>query len=138
MRIERMPSLVLLAQGALYVFGAAAAVGVGVDIGLRLAEPETVTKYRTLEVLPACREIDAAVQHERALTEKLDAANTTVQELTAGIDDVVLTGDVDKTIKHAEAVDTAKRDAQKLELDLATAQNATNAVVGDCAPERDR
>lgn len=132
----RKPDPALLAQAALHVVGAAALVALGVDVGFRLDEPKPVIRTVVLAAAPACREIAAELQAERAAVEYLAEAEENVDHAAAEIDDVVLTADADAIVKQAKLLDTALRAEQKRRLALATAQVTTDAVVADCAPER--
>jgi len=137
-RIERKPSLALLTQAGLHVVGAGAVLAIGVQLGFYYDEPKIVTETKVLELPPACLEIEAAMQAERARAEQLATARDEVLYASAELGDVALTADADAIVEQAEALDDAKREVQQGGLDLADTQAATDAVVGDCAPERDQ
>lgn len=137
-RFDRKPSPVLLIQAALYVVATAAAVAVGIDVGFRLDEPKTEIRTMVLDVPPACEEIGAELQAERARSDQLDAAVDDVRVESEELAAVALTADPDAIVEQADRLDDAKRAEQQLRLDLAADVATTNAVVGDCAPEVDR
>lgn len=101
-------------------------------------EPIVETRTEVHDVLPACGEIEAAVQAERALAEQLAASDVEVQEASAELAEVALSADKDAIVEQGEVLDAALRAEQQLTLDLATAQATTDATVGDCAPEREQ
>lgn len=114
-----------------------AVVGHGVTV-MTAPEPVTITETVMLDAPPACREIAPEVQAERARVEHLAEARENVQHAAADLAEVTLSADPDAIIRSAEILDTARRDEQQTRLDLATAHVTTDAVVADCAPERER
>ncbi|MFI6428496.1 hypothetical protein [Promicromonospora sp. NPDC050880] len=124
-------ALVLTAAMALPVAAAGYAVAV-------ITAPEPETRTVMLDAPPACAKIGPAVQAERARAARVDEAAAAVLAASEELADVVLSADPDAVIEQAEAVDAALRDEQQAKLDLATAQTTTDAVVGDCTPERDQ
>ncbi|GAA4707264.1 hypothetical protein APR04_003776 [Promicromonospora umidemergens] len=134
----RKPDPVLLAQSALCIAAAAAFTGAGIGLGFRLDEPRTETETVMLDAPPACQEIAPELQAERARTETLAAAVDAVQIESAALAEVALTADPDAIVEQADRLDDAKRNEQELRLALATDEAATNAVVDNCAPEREQ
>ncbi|MEU4386797.1 hypothetical protein [Promicromonospora sp. NPDC023805] len=137
-KFERPPAPVLLGLAALYVVGAAGVGGGGVALGFWLDEPATITETITHDAAPACREIEAELQAERARVEHLAEAQENVDHAAADLAEVTLSADPDAIIRSAEILDTARRDEQQTRLDLATAHATTDAAVADCAPEREQ
>lgn len=135
---ERPPAPVLLAEIALYVVGAAALGGGGVGIGFWLDEPATRTEIKVLAVAPACREIEAELQAERARVEYLAEQQENVDHAAADLAEVTLSADPDAIVRSGEILDAAMRTEQQMRLKLATAHATTDAVVANCAPERDQ
>lgn len=137
-KFERMPAPALLAQLAAYVVAAVGIGGGGVALGFWLDEPVTITEIRTLAAAPACREIEAELQAERARLEFLAEQQESVDHAAADLAEVTLSADPDAIIRSAEILDAAMRTEQQMRLDLATAHNTTDAVVANCAPEREQ
>lgn len=137
-KLERPPAPVLLAQIALYVVAAAGIGGGGVALGFWLDEPVTRTEIKVLAAAPACREIKAELQAERAAVEYLAEAGENVQHAAADLAEVTLSADRDAILRSGNILDTAMRTEQRMRLELATAHVTTDAVVADCAPERAR
>lgn len=137
-RFERPPAPVLLARAALYVVAAATLGGAGVALGFWLDEPATRTEIRTLAAAPACREIEAELQAERAAVEYLAEQQENVNHAAADLAQITLSADPDAIVRSAEILDAAMRTEQQMRLDLATAHATTDAVVADCAPEREQ
>ncbi|WP_419704957.1 hypothetical protein [Promicromonospora sp. NFX87] len=136
LRFERPPAPALLGQIALCVVGIAALGGGGVGLGFYLDKPTTETEIRTLAAAPACREIEAELQAERAAVEYLAEAGENVQHAAADLAEVTLSADRDAILRSGKVLDTAMRAEQQRRLDLATAHAVTDAVVANCAPER--
>lgn len=137
-KLERPPAPALLAQIAACVVGVAALGGGGVGLGFYLDEPATRTEIRVLPAAPACREIEAELQAERAAVEYLAEAGENVQHAAADLAEVTLSADRDAILRSGEILDTAMRAEQQRRLDLATAHATTDAVVANCAPEREQ
>jgi hypothetical protein len=113
--------------------------GGGYALGRMAApEPKTETITEVHDVPPACREIGPELQAERARVEKIGEAVDTVRAESEELAAVALTADADAIVEQATRLDDAKRTEQELRLALATDEAATNAVVADCAPERDQ
>jgi hypothetical protein len=119
--------LVLVIAGGGYVLGR-----------MDAPEPKTETITEVHDVPPACREIGPALQAERGTAKELDAAVEAVPQEVTELTAVGLTADEEKILGQVKVLDEAKRDVQRLTLQLATDEAATNAVVADCAPERDQ
>lgn len=138
LKLERPPAPALLAQIALYVVAAAGLGGGGVGLGFYLDEPATRTEIRTLAAAPACREIEPELQAERAAVEYLAEQQENVDHAAADLAEVTLSADPDAIVRSAEILDAAMRTEQQMRLDLATAHATTDAVVDNCAPEREQ
>jgi hypothetical protein len=138
------PALLHPAGGRLYraVFAAVfitlgGVVGYGVS-AVTTPEPAPVVEPAATvapDVAPACQEIGPAVQAERATATKLTEARELVLEASTELSAVALTVDEAAILTQAEVLDTAKRDAQQLGLDHATARAATDTAVTDCTKE---
>jgi len=114
-------------------------VSAGVALGqATVPTPDPIVKAVTLEIPPACLEIEDALQAERARLATLEDTADNATALAAGLDDVALTKDSKQILKHADAVDDANRKEQAARLQLADEMTALDAVVRKCAPERDR
>jgi len=109
-------------------------------VGGRMTAPTPEPRVETIthEIPPACLEIEAALQAERARLAKLEDIAANADALSAGLPAVVLTNDSEQIVEHAKAVDDANRAEQAARLQLADEMTALDAVVRKCAPERDR
>lgn len=137
-KLERPPAPALLAQIAACVVGVAALGGGGVGLGFYLDEPATRTEIKVLAVAPACREIEAELQAERAAVEYLAEQQENVNHAAADLAEVTLSADPDAILRSGDILDTAMRTEQQMRLKLATAHATTDAVVANCAPEREQ
>jgi hypothetical protein len=142
---ERLRGLLSYPPGRLYWAAFAAVCIVAGVLGYGLAAlttpdpaPVAPAPTVTLDVPPACREIAAEVQAERAAAAQLADAHERALVQSEAYGAAVLSIDPDRIEKEAKALDNAMRDEQDLRIGAADYQTATDATISDCLQEESR
>lgn len=132
-KIDRPPSLALMAQLAAVVLGVGVIGAAGYGLGAS-SVPETKPIVRTIvrDTPPACVEAIEAARTERAHTATQRQHEALAAEFSAALPDVVLTRVVDKIESAAEDLDAENRLVQQAGLDAATAAAAFDAAADEC------
>lgn len=133
-KIDRPPSLALMAQLAAFTLGAGVIAAAGFGLGAS-SVPEAKTVVRTIvrDTPPCVDAMRVAAQSERAHGATQRQHEALAADLSAALPDVVLTRDAAKIEAAAEDLDTENRIVQQAQLDAGTAAAAFDTAADECA-----
>lgn len=132
-KINRPPSLALMAQIALAILGVGVLFSAGYGFGISsAAEPKTEIRTITRTVPTACLHAITAAETERAHTATATEHDTLADERAAERYDAQLTRDDDTIADAADALDAELLLVQQARLDAGTAAAAFDEAAAEC------